>query len=105
MRTHVVEDAAPALVAMLGDPDRLCAELAADALVAIGAPAVEALLEVLENGSPQARLGAARALAQIGDERAIPAFFSLLDDDSALLEYWAGEGLERMGIGMLFFDP
>lgn len=100
-----VESAVPALIPLLSDPDRLCADLAADALAAIGAPAVEMLLEVLQEGSHSARLLAARALAQIGDQRAIPAFFSLLDQDSALLEYWATEGLERMGVGMLFFDP
>jgi HEAT repeat protein len=79
--------------------------LAGDALVAIGSPAVPALLEVLQAGVHPARLEAVRALARIGDERAIPALFTALDDSSALIEYWANEGLERMGVGMVFYRP
>jgi hypothetical protein len=29
----------------------------------------------------------------------------LLDSDSAVLEHWASEGLEKMGVGMSFFSP
>jgi HEAT repeat protein len=97
--------AVPALVALLEDPDNLCAELAAGALAKIGAPAVTALLDVLSNSAHPARLKAARALAQIGDPRAIPGLFAVLDEGSALLEYWAAEGLERMGVGMVFYNP
>jgi HEAT repeat protein len=46
-----------------------------------------------------------RALARIGDQRAIPALFRALDDESALIEYWATKGLEDMGVGMIFFEP
>jgi len=28
-----------------------------------------------------------------------------LEEDSALMEFWAQEGLERLGVGMLFFKP
>jgi len=48
---------------------------------------------------------AVRALAKIGDQRAIPALFEALDDNSALIEYWASEGLEKMGVGMVFYKP
>ena len=41
----------------------------------------------------------------IGDTRAIPELYKMLDSDSALLEYWASDGLERMGVGMVFFAP
>jgi HEAT repeat protein len=105
LRLQPMEAAVAPLVALLEDDDYLCADLAADALVAIGAPAVTPLLEVLAGGAPQARVKAARALAQIGDLRAIPGLFAVLDEDSALLEYWAAEGLDRMGVGMVFFDP
>ena len=44
-----------------------------------------------------------RALAMIGDQRAIGTLFTALDDPSAIVEYWADEGLVRMGIGMVFF--
>lgn len=97
--------AVPALIRMLSDEDHLCADLASDALATIGSPAVPALIEVLQNGHQAARLEAVRALATIGDQRAIPALFSVLDEESALMEYWATEGLERMGVGMNFFKP
>jgi HEAT repeat protein len=94
-----------ALIQALSDPDSLTARLAANALIKIGGEAVPALLDRMQNGSPAGGLEAARALALIGDERSIPALFYALDGDSALMEYWANEGLERMGVGMMFFKP
>jgi HEAT repeat protein len=105
LRLHPDPMAVPALANALYDSDSLVTGLAADALAAIGAPAVPALLEVLQSGSRAARLPAVRALAAIGDTRSIPALFEALDEDSALVEYWASEGLERMGVGMSFFNP
>jgi HEAT repeat protein len=99
------EQAVPALVEAMSSDDALLARLAANALASIGEAAVPALLDLLENGPQPVRLEAARALAMIGDTRAIPALFNALDGDSALLEYWANEGLERMGVGMMFFKP
>lgn len=93
------------LVELLGDEDRMLARLAADALVAIGKPATRALIAVVESGKGKARLEAVRALAMIGDHDSIQALFKLLDEDSALLEYWASEGLDKMGVGMSFFQP
>ena len=98
-------DAIPGLVALLGNEDRLLAHLASDALAAIGKPATQALLEVVKSGEQLARLEAVRALAQYEDYDSVSALFKLLDEDSALLEYWANEGLENMGIGMTFFKP
>jgi hypothetical protein len=85
--------------------DPTLAHLAAAALIAVGEPAVLPLIQVLENGPQPARIHAARALAMIGDKRAIPALFACLDSGSAILEYWAAEGLERMGVGMTFLKP
>jgi HEAT repeat protein len=99
------ERAIPALISAMDDSDSLAARLAANALAATGPPAVPALLDVMQTGSSKASLEAARALALIGDTRAIPALFQALDGDSMLLEYWANEGLERMGVGMVFFKP
>lgn len=93
------------LIAILNDPDRLLAHLAADALIASGAAAVPALLKVMQSDLQAARLEAVRALALIGDTRAIPALFTALDEGSALIEYWADEGLQRIGVGMTFFKP
>lgn len=97
--------AIPALVDLLADADALAARLAVDALAEIGAEATPALIDVLQGGSQAARLLAVRALAMIGDQRSIPALFAALNEDSQLMEYWANEGLERMGVGMSFFKP
>lgn len=105
LRLHPNPGAVSALAAALDDADSLAGDLAGEALAAIGAPAVPALLEVMQAGTRRARLKAVRALAAIGDPRAIPALFAALDEDSALMEYWASQGLEKMGVGMTFFLP
>ncbi len=105
LRAHPSPLAIPALVRMLSAEDALTRRLAGDALVAIGAEAVPPLLEVMQQEQHLARLEAVRALAKIGDTRAIPALFAALDDSSALVEHWANEGLEKMGVGMTFFKP
>jgi HEAT repeat protein len=105
LQKHPDQKAIPALIGMLKSTDQLLSRLAGDALIASGADAVPALLEVMQEDHPTARIQAARALALIGDTRAIPELFNALDGDSALLEYWAGEGLEKMGVGMVFFTP
>jgi HEAT repeat protein len=105
LRHHPSPHASEALCAMLADRDALTRRLAGDALVAIGSPVVPQLLECMQGGDAWVRLEAVRALARIGDERAIAALFEALDDNSALIEYWAGEGLEKMGVGMVLFKP
>ncbi|HUF37657.1 MAG TPA: HEAT repeat domain-containing protein [Anaerolineales bacterium] len=96
----------PHLTGCLESGDVLLTRLAGTALSAIGAEAVPALIEVLETGPQLARAAAARALAEIKDARTIPVFFRAVQDgDSPLVEYWAEVGLERLGIGMTFFDP
>lgn len=105
LRIQPDDRSVPALIAALEDQDLLTASLASDALGTIGEAAVQPLLEFLERGSPAARIEAVRALASIADKRAIPALVKALDEDSAIIEYWATEGLERMGVGMVFFKP
>ncbi len=105
LRNHPSEKATQALMNMLSDGDALTRRLAGDALVAIGSPVVPLLLDVVQRGEHLPRLEAVRTLARIGDERAIPALFAALDDSSALIEYWADEGLEKMGVGMVFYKP
>jgi HEAT repeat protein len=105
LRRHPSEKAAPALMNMLSEEDALTRRLAGDALVAIGSQVVPQLLETVQKGEHVARLEAVRALAKIGDERSIPTLFEALDDDSALIEYWASEGLEKMGVGMVVYKP
>jgi HEAT repeat protein len=99
------ERAVPSLIQLLSDGDSLMVRLAANALVLIGPPAVPALLDLLQQGAPVARFEAVRALALIGDPRAFSALMGVLEEDSALMDYWANEGLERMGAGMLYFSP
>ena len=99
------ERAVPALIQSLSETDSLMVRLAANALVAIGPAAVPALLDLLRDGTPVTRFEAVRALALIGDPRAFSALMGVLEEDSALMEYWANEGLERMGAGMLYFSP
>jgi HEAT repeat protein len=90
---------------LLADRDALTASLAGDALIALGTQATPALVKTLQDAPQSARLQAIRALARIQDPRSIPVLFKALDEDSALVEYWASEGLERMGVGMTFFKP
>lgn len=95
----------PVLIAALSDSDALVSRLCSDALAGLGSEAVPALLETFQSGPQPARIAAVRALAQIGDHRSIPALIAALDDSSAVIEYWASAGLERMGVGMSFFNP
>ena len=97
--------AIPTLVEMLGSRDALLARLAGDALAAAGQSATPALQEVMVSGSRAQRFQAVRVLALIGDQCTIPLLFEALEDPSPWIEYWANEGLERMGIGMTFFIP
>lgn len=105
LRSHPSPEAILALIGMLADTDALARRLAGDALVAIGEPAVLPLVNLLQQEDHLVRLEAVRALAKIGDQRAIPVLFEALDDSSALIEYWASEGLEKMGVGMVLFKP
>jgi HEAT repeat protein len=97
--------AIPPLIHSLKASDQLLARLAGDALIAIGKDAVAPLMAVMEDDSPTARLEAVRALALIGDIRTIPTLIKVLDQDSAILDYWVEQGLERMGVGTVFYKP
>ena len=105
LRQQPTPEALPHLLNLLESKDRLLAHLASNALVAIGNEAVSGLENTVNNGPHAARLEAFRALAQIGDPRSIPVMYSAYEQDSALMEFWADEGLERMGVGMTFFKP
>jgi len=94
-----------ALINALHDHDRLVARLAADALVAIGSLAITALTRIMEAPDPTVRIEAARALAIIEDPQTIHVLFTALNDSSHLVVHWAEQGLERLGVGMIFFKP
>jgi HEAT repeat protein len=97
--------AIPDLVHALGDPDSMTARLAGDALASAGETATPALVAALGSPQPAARIEAARALAIVQDPASIPALFAALEDPSRLVEYWAEEALERMGLGEVYFMP
>lgn len=103
--SHPDEAAIPALVDLLSDEDSLAAQLAGNALIAIGRPSVPSLLEVLKDAKQSARILSMRALAEIRDHRAIPAMMRAMQEDSALLQYWAREGLDRLGLNMVYIKP
>ena len=98
-------DAIQPLLARLEVEDRLTARLAGDALIAAGEPAVAGLIEILAAGSQAAQIEAARALALIGDPAAIGPLFQAWQQGSTLIQHWAEQGLDRMGVGMRFFKP
>jgi HEAT repeat protein len=105
LREQPTPEAIPDLIELLMEEDTILVRLAGAALIAVGKEAVPALLELYRDGPQTARLEAVRTLAAIGDERAIGTLFEAFQSDSAIMEYWANEGLERLGIGMVYFNP
>jgi HEAT repeat protein len=83
----------------------MVSSLAVNALVKIGKPAVPALIDVAKAGLRSARIHALRALAEIRDHRAIPVMMKVMEEDSALLQHWAKEGLDRLGLDMVYIKP
>jgi HEAT repeat protein len=103
--SHPHEGAVPALIKALADEDSLTAGLAGNALAKIGSPSVPSLLQVMNEAPVGIRIIALRALSEIRDHRAIPVMMKSLSEDSAVLQYWAQEGLERLGLDMVYLKP
>jgi HEAT repeat protein len=99
------ESATQPLVQALSDEDSMVNSLAVNALVKIGKAAVPSLIEVVKNAPQSARIHALRALAEIRDHRAIPVMMKVMEEDSALLQHWAKEGLDRLGLDMVYIKP
>jgi HEAT repeat protein len=99
------ESASQPLVDALSDEDSMVASLAVHALVKIGSAAVPSLIEAVKQGAQSQRIHALRALAEIRDHRAIPIMMQVMQEDSALLQHWAQEGLERLGLDMVYIKP
>ena len=102
---HPVPEAASALVTALQDDDGIVAILAVNALSAIGQDAVPALLEAYPKLDQRGRIAAMRALADLRDHRAIRLMMSAIEEESAMLRYWAEEGLEKLGLNMVYIKP
>ena len=99
------ESAAQPLIQALGDEDSMVSSLAVNALVKIGKAAVPALIDVVTSATQSARIHGLRALAEIRDHRAIPVMMKVMEEDSALLQHWAKEGLDRLGLDMVYIKP
>ena len=107
------ESAILPLVQALSDKDSMVSNLAVNALVKLGSAAVPALIEVVKRSpepvegkaSQSVRIHALRALAEIRDHRAIPVMMMVMEEDSALLQHWAKEGLDRLGLDMVYIKP
>jgi HEAT repeat protein len=98
-------EALPELVRLAGDLNALTARLAGGSLARLGEKAVPALQQIMKGDNARARIQAARALAEMQVESAIPILFKALDDPLSLVVFWAEEGLDRLGVGMTFFNP
>lgn len=107
LRLHPNEAAIPDLLRLLGNKDKLLSRLGRDALAGLGTAATPHLIPLLEEETtPHAvKLEAIRALAEIEDPASISLLFKLSQSGSGLLTHWAEVGLERMGVGMVFFAP
>ncbi len=97
--------AIPPLIEALASDDRLLARLAANALASVGRPAVPRLAEAAANEDARVRIEAVRALAKMEHPDAIGPLFAAIDDPSSVVRHWAEDGLDRLGVGMSFFNP
>lgn len=102
---HPVEAAVPALTAALSDQDSVVAALAVRALVVLGPLGVPALLDSYGSATAAGKIQIMRALAEIKDARAIPLMMKAVESGSALVQHWASEGLDRLGLDMVYMMP
>jgi len=102
---HPTEKAVPALLRVLMGADGMLGTLVANALTSIGKPAVSQLLDAFHEARPQVRIQIMRSLAEICDHRAISLMLKATEEDSAMLNYWAQQGLERLGLNMVYIKP
>ncbi len=105
LSAHPAEQAAPALVGALQDEDSIVAVLAVNALSALGQAAVPALLDAFPASNRRGKIQIMRALSGLRDHRSIPLMMKIIEEESAMLRYWAEEGLERLGLNMVYIKP
>jgi HEAT repeat protein len=102
---HPGEGMVPELIRALGDEDSLVSTLCVDALVSIGRTCVPSLLEAFPHSSRRERIQMMRALAAIKDPTAIGIMLKSTEDESAVLNYWARQALEALGLDMVYLMP
>jgi HEAT repeat protein len=90
-------EAVEPLIAMFTDRYWNVRDAAVEALVKIGEPAVERLIEILNQRHPALIEYAARALGAIGDEQAIEPLTDALFDDLKRVRKAAAAALEKLG--------
>jgi HEAT repeat protein len=105
LASHPSPESIHALAERLADSDSLTARLAGEALAACGELAVIPLRAKAGSDSTPVRIEAVRSLALMRNPAAAEALFRALEDPSALVVHWAEVGLERLGMGMVFFGP
>ena len=72
---------------------------AQETLIQMGAPAVEALIKVLNDPDVYVRSLAIEALSEIGDQRAISSLETQMEDTNKLIQVTAAAALHKMGRG------
>ncbi len=102
---HPSERAIPSLVRALADEDSLVSTLSINALVKIGAACVPWLLEAFPKADRRRRIQIMRALAALKDPRSIEIMLHGTEDESAMVNYWAREGLDSLGVSLVYLMP
>jgi HEAT repeat protein len=85
------------LIAMLASSNPADRQHARGALIAVGRPAVGALIGLLNDSHPQVRWEAVKALAGIGDRAAAPALIGAMEDDNGDVRWLAANALIDLG--------
>lgn len=94
-----------ALIELVSDRDSVASAVAVSALVALGSNVVPSLLDAFSEMSLRGRVQILRALREIRDPRAINLMMKTMADGSAAMQYWAREGLEALGLDMVYMKP
>ena len=102
---HPTPNAIEKLLELISDKDPLMSNLAANALISIGSESVPGLLKKLNSLKGLGRIEAYRAIANIVDANTIPILMDGLKDDSHIINYWAEEGLTKLGLDMVYIKP
>ena len=87
----------PELTAALATSSPVARKKAREALVALGGPAVPALIQLLSHRQPHVRWEAAKALGAVADPIAASALVNALKDRDGDVRWLAAEGLVALG--------
>ena len=85
------------LIAALASSSPVTRKKAREALVALGGPAVPALIQLLSHRQPHVRWEAAKALGAVADPIAASALVNALEDRDGDVRWLAAEGLVALG--------